>query len=123
MHKEEKEKVFSAASKVEGVLQELGISTTTDLSNKYTPGQKMKYWCVLGGEGRWGRGGPEGDYDLARFSCSVDVPHALSVFWLDSINSNYLCRGGGEGGGDTVLACEQIYNVSGGGVGGRWERG
>lgn len=44
MHKEEKAGVMEAAEKVQAVLREGGISVDTDSSNKYTPGQKMKYW-------------------------------------------------------------------------------
>lgn len=44
MHKEEKAGVMEAADKVQAVLREGGISVDTDSSNKYTPGQKMKYW-------------------------------------------------------------------------------
>ena len=43
-NKEEKERVIRAAEKVKGMLSEAGINVDMDASNKYTPGQKMKYW-------------------------------------------------------------------------------
>jgi hypothetical protein len=46
MHHEEKAQVLAAAKAATELLEEAGISVTTDAANQYTPGQKMKYWCV-----------------------------------------------------------------------------
>ncbi|GFR44098.1 hypothetical protein Agub_g5258 [Astrephomene gubernaculifera] len=46
--KEEKASVIAAAERARDILASAGIAVDMDASNKYTPGQKMKYWETMG---------------------------------------------------------------------------
>lgn len=52
--RDEKAGVMDAAEKVKSMLAAAGIKVDMDATNKYTPGQKMKYWWVT--LRLWGRG-------------------------------------------------------------------
>ena len=42
--KEEKAAVIAASERARDILASAGLAADMDGSNKYTPGQKMKYW-------------------------------------------------------------------------------
>lgn len=43
-NKEEKQAVLTASERARDILSSAGLLADMDASNKYTPGQKMKYW-------------------------------------------------------------------------------
>ncbi|KXZ42055.1 hypothetical protein GPECTOR_214g437 [Gonium pectorale] len=47
-NKEEKSAVLAASERARDILASAGLSVDMDASNKYTPGQKMKYWETMG---------------------------------------------------------------------------
>ncbi|EFJ48589.1 hypothetical protein VOLCADRAFT_90716 [Volvox carteri f. nagariensis] len=47
-NKEEKTAVLAASERARDILASAGLSADMDASNKYTPGQKMKYWETMG---------------------------------------------------------------------------
>ncbi|GIL66996.1 hypothetical protein Vafri_20399 [Volvox africanus] len=47
-NKEEKAAVLAASERARDILASAGLQVDMDASNKYTPGQKMKYWETMG---------------------------------------------------------------------------
>jgi hypothetical protein len=46
MRKDEKESVMKAAQEAKETLEALAVKCYIDPDNHFTPGQKMKHWCV-----------------------------------------------------------------------------
>jgi hypothetical protein len=45
--KEESQRILDASEKAQQLLQAAGLTCRIDDGDKFTPGQKMKYWWVM----------------------------------------------------------------------------